>query len=455
MAKAAYIGVGNFAGGRSLPSGYTQVEYIESSGTQYIDTEFKPDNNTRLTGDFEVTASGASYRTIFGAREGGLARCFSLFVSSTNRFYSNIGSGGNTYTFDSSLSGLGRHSVDANKNVVTIDDVSYTHLVEVFKCASTSIYLCASNENGTAGLLCSMRWYSCQIYDNGTLVRDFVPCKDANGAIGLYDLIHGKFHVNVGSGSFTEGVAYKSVARKIKRGYIGVGIFPSRGLPTGYTQVEYIETSGTQYINTKFVCNGNSKIEAEFEVLDASNNGAYLYGGGSGSARIEAYPWAGTMEMNYGSLAPFVGSLVANKKFYICQDKGNFHFSYPDGSGSWTQEGETQTFDCVVPMAIFVLNRGSIYYPIGGMRLYYFKIYDNGIIVRDLVPCVNSAGIAGLYDVVGQTFYGNSGTGVFTTGATLVEVARHIKKGYIGIGGVARQFLSDVDPVLNNMEDNP
>ena len=194
-------------------------------------------------------------------------------------------------------------------------------------------------------------------------------------------------------------------------------------LPSGYKRLEYIQSSGTQYIDTGFVCNGNSKIEAEFEVLDASNNGAYLYGGGSGSARIEAYPWAGTMEMNYGSLAPFVGSLVANKKFYICQDKGNFHFSYPDGSGSWTQEGETQSFNCVVPMAIFVLNRGSIYYPVGGMRLYWFKIYDNGTLVRDFIPCQTASGDIGLWDDVNSVFYGNAGTGTFTAGPVLTPDA--------------------------------
>ena len=38
----------------NLPKGYTQVEYIESSGTQYIDTNFIPDNNTSYNIDIEL-----------------------------------------------------------------------------------------------------------------------------------------------------------------------------------------------------------------------------------------------------------------------------------------------------------------------------------------------------------------------------------------------------------------
>lgn len=47
--------------------------------------------------------------------------------------------------------------------------------------------------------------YSCQIYDNGTLVRDYVPCINPSGEVGLYDLVGGKFYGNAGSGVFVTG----------------------------------------------------------------------------------------------------------------------------------------------------------------------------------------------------------------------------------------------------------
>ena len=48
-----------------------------------------------------------------------------------------------------------------------------------------------------------MNLYSCQIYDNGTLVRDFVPCINGSGEVGLYDLVGKQFYGNAGTGVFT------------------------------------------------------------------------------------------------------------------------------------------------------------------------------------------------------------------------------------------------------------
>ena len=50
---------------------------------------------------------------------------------------------------------------------------------------------------------CKLR--SCKIYDNGTLVRDFIPCKNASGVIGLWDDVNSAFYQNAGSGTFTAG----------------------------------------------------------------------------------------------------------------------------------------------------------------------------------------------------------------------------------------------------------
>lgn len=51
----------------------------------------------------------------------------------------------------------------------------------------------------------SGKLYACEIYGDGTLVRDFIPCKNANNVVGLYDLVNKEFYTNAGSGSFTGG----------------------------------------------------------------------------------------------------------------------------------------------------------------------------------------------------------------------------------------------------------
>ena len=53
-----------------LPEGYTELEYIQSTGTQYIDTGFKPKNTTKITADFQGTTQPTSHLIIFGCRTG-------------------------------------------------------------------------------------------------------------------------------------------------------------------------------------------------------------------------------------------------------------------------------------------------------------------------------------------------------------------------------------------------
>lgn len=198
-------GTGTFiAGPEMVHDGYTELEYVESTGTQYVDTLFMPNNNTRVTGDFEITENDSNFKGIFGAREGSLARCFSLFTKSLNPFYSNVGTKNDIYTF-TTLPVVGRHFADSNKNVITIDGLSYTHTARTFQNSSTTIYLFANNEDGTASMFCKMKWFSCQIYDNGTVVRIYIPMLHPSGVPGLWDSVNERFYASATSTDLIAG----------------------------------------------------------------------------------------------------------------------------------------------------------------------------------------------------------------------------------------------------------
>ena len=188
-----------------MPSEVQFVEYIESTGTQYIDTGYKPNNNTRLVGEFEVLANGSEYRTIFGGRDANLARCFALYVSPNNNFYGNIGGAQDYYHYSSSLSILGRHTVDANKNVMSIDDMSYTFPVRTFQNETPICLFANNNANTVIDMPCAMRWYPLKIYDGDNLVRDYSPCLDNNGVACMYEAVNGAYVYNAGTGSFIAG----------------------------------------------------------------------------------------------------------------------------------------------------------------------------------------------------------------------------------------------------------
>ena len=189
----------------ALPSGYTKLDYIESSGTQYINTGFKPNQNTRVMMDVEVL--GTTQCAPFGARASQSGTTYTLFLLTATTGRTDYGTSKQAMTFSSIL---GRYTIDANKNVVNVNGVSITHTASTFS-VDHNIFLLAVNTAGTASNFAKVKLYSCKIYDNGTLVRDFIPCKNANGTLGLWDNVNSVFYANAGTGTFSTGTKHKTL----------------------------------------------------------------------------------------------------------------------------------------------------------------------------------------------------------------------------------------------------
>ena len=185
--------------GSRLPAGYTELSYIQSSGTQYLDTNFVPNQNTRVVLDAETTK--VSTAAIFGARQGNTSATFCAFNISSTSVRSDYGTEQKTISVNSVLN---RVVIDKNKNVFSYGNQSVTHTESSFN-AECSLLLLTNNFQGSANgeSLTSAKLYSCQIYDNDVLVRDFVPCINASGEVGLYDLVGKQFYGNAGTGVFT------------------------------------------------------------------------------------------------------------------------------------------------------------------------------------------------------------------------------------------------------------
>lgn len=191
-------------GSGRLPEGYTELEYIQSSGTQYIDTGFKPNQDTRVQMDFQLIGSYSSIRALFGVRDESSGTAPQQFV-----FWNN---GSNSFRTDyfgtqKTISGLtvtDRFIVDKNKNVTTIGEETATNTSANGQCIY-NIVLFGINTVGSVSFFSALNLYSCQIYDNGTLIRDYVPAKNSSGIVGLYDVVNNEFYQNAGTGTFTAG----------------------------------------------------------------------------------------------------------------------------------------------------------------------------------------------------------------------------------------------------------
>lgn len=196
-------GTGVFLAGppkATLPEGYTQLEYIQSTGIQYINTEFNPSSDTRVDMTCEPTTTG-TWKGIFEARKSASVDEFGVDIPSTTAIRSIYGTESQNLTVSTVLQ---KFSIVKNKNVCTVNGTAITHTKQNFT-TSFPIRLFDKNSGGSAWGQISMKLYSCQIYDNGTPVRNFIPCKNPSGVVGLYDLVDGKFYTNAVAGNFTAG----------------------------------------------------------------------------------------------------------------------------------------------------------------------------------------------------------------------------------------------------------
>ena len=192
--------------GSRLPEGYTELEYIESSGTQYIDTGFKPNQDTRVVMHFQRTESYSSINGLFGARDTASGADPHQFI-----FWNNGQSSFRTDYMGSQetipgLQSTGDYEVNKDKNITAIGGNTVTNPVASGQSANT-LFLFAVNNVGAPGYFTSAKLYSCQIYDNGTIIRDFVPCSNPSGVIGLYDLENEEFYGSASGVAFSAGAA--------------------------------------------------------------------------------------------------------------------------------------------------------------------------------------------------------------------------------------------------------
>ena len=179
-----------------LPSGYTQLEYIQSSGTQYVDTGVKPDQTYTLEVKYQTAQTSG----------GGIAVSDQNWQSNGFGIWSNTAVFGNqTPPQNVTLYGADPIEVTLNQGGLVVNgEQVWTPTAATFM-AGANMTICALNRNGSIAEKLTGKIYYVRLLSNGQAVRDFVPCKNASGTVGLYDIVEGQFYANAGTGSFTAG----------------------------------------------------------------------------------------------------------------------------------------------------------------------------------------------------------------------------------------------------------
>lgn len=218
-----------------LPLEYQEVEYIESTGTQYINTEVAPKANTRVVLDVAFTEARLTGDERFGWGSSGNQEAF-LFGADATGWYINISPDWKTSCRPDTPFDNERHVFDVASGSQKFDGAECgTSAIGSTATATQYLYLFGSHVEWQSTLTYPVkaRLYSCKIYEGDTLVRDYVPCyKKASGEIGLYDVL-----------AANADLAFKTDANKSASKFLkGDDVFPAdvlsvSGMPADFGEV--------------------------------------------------------------------------------------------------------------------------------------------------------------------------------------------------------------------------
>ncbi|MBE6138134.1 MAG: type II secretion system protein [Firmicutes bacterium] len=194
-----------------LPETYTLVDYIESNGTQYIDTKVIPNSITTLKlelsfSDYNESSSARSFVGVQSLDESAFSVAFAPSYSNTLNVFIDR-------TDDVEILDV-TDEIIANQNQFTLENGSVNYgdqngiLTSKTTTHNTSLIVFGVREDDsiTPFSTYDMQLYGFEIYDDNDMIRDFVPCyRNSDNQVGLFDLVNFVFYTNKGTGTFEYG----------------------------------------------------------------------------------------------------------------------------------------------------------------------------------------------------------------------------------------------------------
>lgn len=373
---------------------YEEVDYIQSTGTQYIDTGVSGTFSTSIefVGTFKPINTSSVEQAITGSKNSSNQGA-TVFMPSGNssQLYSWCGSGtalvlgdltvGNTNTLD--ITFYKTRGRDFTLNGVTTSDSTiqndYTNNTENFGLFN--------DKANTLNSPIKMALYSWRIIKDGTLVRDFQPIQiTSTGEYCLLDEVEHKVYHNAGTGNF-------------------------RGEGYGPRLLEYIESTGTQYIEIPETLARNVHLEIK---MSASADNAKIFSCGV----YQSYLIEFQCRTNSSVFAGFYGSSGGYT--------WNISFNYPnnpvtiDLTNGVVKINSTTAYSTSVDSTSLSGNAQILKTTNGTSRLYSCYIQNSASgLNMNLLPALDDDDVPCLWDEINDLYLYNAGTGDFNYGSVI------------------------------------
>ena len=378
-----------------------KVQYLQSSGAQYIDTGVVPTSNTMVRVKYEYLAANGTYDMIAGCTS---QRYYPVSLYGTDPLNERHVYNGTSYN-DFQLA-LTSHTVVFNdaQHRVFKDERLVTTFNQTFT-STRSCFLFASHDGGAAKYFSTARIYWCEFVDSSTdeVLRRFIPVVDGEGRPAMFDEITETLYYNLGSGDdLTAG--------------------PREGEEPMWYFVEYLEADGAQWIDTGHIATSNTHTEVGYKFTAETQTSLAMIGGSqspkyypvslnSTDAKSERYCYAGN-----GTFATTYPALQHHETVF--NDSGRNVFVDGRWKGAITANfGDSGPYT----MLMFAANssRGNPGW-LSKSRIWHYEIYEGDTPYRAFLPAValdgNGSYAPCMHDRMSETNHFNKGTGSFTVG---------------------------------------
>lgn len=193
--------------GTPSPIPYQQIEYLENTDVQWIDTDIKYDSNNRYYIECNVVYTG---NDVSGSPRNGWFSGGSFGLNGTNC------SDGVNYNILPNAIGLDLQinlEIQSGTNTNTLTSIIYNGTTYSASREHSSLTTSAGNgsyilfacyyQHGVVNSI-KEKIYDAKIYINNELVRHFIPVRDG-GTGYMYDTVSGELFGNASIGDFTLG----------------------------------------------------------------------------------------------------------------------------------------------------------------------------------------------------------------------------------------------------------
>lgn len=247
----------------------------------------------------------------------------------------------------------------------------------------------------------------------------------SSSATAASALVQGAFtRLTPGVGYYVKAVAEKggeTVESAVIRIETSPDPAPRKHLPVGYTYFDYITANGQQYINTGLFPSDALSVKATIATTDTTVD-KMVFGVRDFGYKFVAWLGTGatglTPNLGNGSPSSSSGIVSLGEKWTLTFGVDGIYKNDTELNSAGLLASYKNGAVSSMPLLLFGLqNNPSIDTRKFVGDCYGFQAYENGILVRNMIPAQrDSDGAVGMLDILDGTFYENLGTGAFASG---------------------------------------